>query len=111
MKRIDLQPACVLHRRPYRETSFLVDLFTPDYGRLTAVAKGARKIKSGIQGLLQPFLPLVVSWTGKGELMTLTHTELAPQQTPCQLRGDCLFAGFYLNELLVCLLQKWDAHT
>jgi len=108
MKRIELQPAYVLHRRPYRETSLLLDLFTPHHGRLTAVAKGVRKARSSTQGLLQPFHPLLVSWTGKGELMTLIHAEA--QGGAAQLRGECLFAGFYLNELLVCLLQKWDAH-
>ncbi len=107
MKRVLLSPACVLHRRPYRETSFLVDILTPEYGRLTLIAKGIRKAKSNLQGLLQPFTPLLVSWTGKGELMTLTHVETIGEVK--RLQGDCLFAGFYLNELMMCLLQKWDA--
>jgi DNA repair protein RecO (recombination protein O) len=103
-----LQPAYVLHRRPYRETSFLLDLFTPDHGRLSAIIKGARQAKSGAQGLLQPFTPLLVSWTGRAEIMTLTHSELNGETQ--SLYGECLFAGFYLNELLVALLEKWDAH-
>lgn len=102
-----LQPAYILHRRAYRETSFLLDLFTPEYGRLSAISKGARQIKGGTQGLLQPFTPLLVSWTGKGEIMTLTHVELRGEVR--QLQGECLFAGFYLNELLAALLEKWDA--
>lgn|SRR3990167_9055729 len=109
MKRILLQPAFVLHRRPYRETSFLVELFTQDYGCITVIAKGVRKVKSPNQGLLQPFTPLFVSCSGKGDLLLLTHCE------PCgefkSLQGPCLFAGFYLNELLLCLLQKWDPHS
>lgn len=105
MKPVHLQPAYVLHRRAYRENSFLVDLFTPEFGRLTAVAKGVRK--GGAAGLLQPFVPLLVSWGGKGELMTLTHVEA--HQPVKSLRHECLFAGFYLNELLTYLLQKWDA--
>lgn len=108
MKRVDLQPAYVLHRRPYRETSCLLELFTPEYGRITAIAKGVRKPRSATQGLLEPFYPLVVSWYGKGELMTLIHVEA--QGAAAQLRGECLFAGFYLNELLVSLLEKWDPH-
>jgi len=108
MKQVSIQPAYVLHRRPYRETSFLVELFTPEYGRLSVIARGVRAPRSALQGLLQPFVPLLVSWTGKGELMTLTSTE--PNGEARRLHGDCLFAGFYLNELLVCLLQKWDAH-
>ncbi len=108
MKRILLQPAYVLHRRAYRETSFLVELFTPDYGRLTVVARGARKERSITQGLLQPFVPLLVSWAGKGELMSLTQLEA--NGAAKHLHAECLFAGLYLNELLTCLLQKWDSH-
>lgn len=108
MKRITLEPAYVLHRRPYRETSFLVELFTEQHGRVAVVARGVRKPRSSTQGLLQPFIPLLISWSGKGELMTLTEVELGGEMT--MLQGDCLFAGFYLNELLMGLLQKWDAH-
>lgn len=103
-----LQSAYVLHRRAYRETSFLLDLFTPEHGRLSAIIKGARRPKSSAQGLLQPFTPLLVSWVGRGEMMTLTHVELHGDVR--QFHGECLFAGFYLNELLVALLEKWDAH-
>jgi DNA repair protein RecO (recombination protein O) len=108
MKRVLLEPAYVLHRRSYRETSFLVELFTPEHGRLTVVAKGVRKARSPMPGLLQPFIPLLVSWSGRGELMTLSHTEVNGEVK--RLQADCLFAGFYLNELLMCLLQKGDAH-
>lgn len=108
MKRVLLQPAYVLHRRAYRESSFLVELFTPEHGRLTVVAKGVRKAKSSTQGLLQPFTPLLISWVGKGELMTLAHIESHGEIK--HLQGECLFAGFYLNELLTRLLERWDAH-
>ncbi|VVC75816.1 DNA repair protein RecO [Aquicella siphonis] len=108
MKRVNLQPAYVLHRRSYRESSFLIELFTPEHGRLTVVARGARKSRSASPGLLQPFVPLLVSFAGKGELMALSHAEAHGMMR--QLRGECLFAGFYLNELLMCLLQKWDSH-
>lgn len=108
MKQVLLQPAYVLHRRPYRETSFLVELFTPDYGRISVIAKGARQKRSTMQGLLQAFTPLLISWLGKNELMTLTAVEA--QRVSVRLQGQCLFAGFYLNELLICLLEKWDAH-
>lgn len=108
MKQVQLQPAYVLHRRAYRESSFLIELFTPSYGRLTAIAKGVRKKGSSAPGLLQPFVPLLVSWCGKSDLMLLSHVEL--KTTAPALNGDCLFAGFYLNELLMYLLQKWDAH-
>lgn len=108
MKRVFLQPAYVLHRRAYRETSCLVELFTKEHGRLSVVAKGVHNPRSSIQGLLQPFVPLLVSFAGKGELMSLSHVEA--RGTMQQLQADCLFAGFYLNELLMALLQKWDAH-
>jgi DNA repair protein RecO (recombination protein O) len=108
MRRVALQPAYVLHRRSYRETSFLVEIFTPDYGRLTLTAKGARQHKSTAQGLLQPFTPLTMSWAGKGELMSLAQVDAHGEVR--QLKGDSLFAGFYLNELLMALLERWDAH-
>lgn len=108
MKRVLLAPAYVLHRRAYRETSFLVELFSQEHGRLTVIARGARKARSAAQGLLQPFVPLLVSWSGKGELMTLSHVEAAGIIQP--LRGEVLFTGFYLNELLMALLERFDAH-
>src|SRR3989338_1657766 len=107
MKRILLQPAYVLHLRSYRESSFLVELFTKEQGRMTVLAKGVRKKKSPLQGLLQPFIPLLVSWVGKSELMILTQAEAHGAMK--QLKGTCLYAGLYLNELLMGLLQKWDA--
>src|SRR5262249_26506740 len=109
MTSILLQPAYILHRRAYRETSFLLEIFSKDHGRLTAVIKGARNNKANTQGLFQPFTPLLVSWAGKGEMMTLTHLELNGEAE--RLQGECLFAGFYLNELLMALLEKWDAHS
>jgi len=108
MKRVLLQPAYVLHRRSYRESSFLVELFTKEHGRFTVVANGVRKSRSPTQGLLQPFVPLLVSLAGKGELLSLFHVEINGAIN--LLRGESLFAGFYLNELLMCLLQKWDTH-
>lgn len=108
MKRVSFEAAYVLHRRPYRETSALVEMFSLNHGRLTVIAKGVRQARSSSQGLLQPFVPLQVSWVGKGELMTLSQVEPNGQALP--LVGDYLFAGFYLNELLITLLQKWDPH-
>lgn len=108
MKRVILQPAYVLHRRAYRETSFLVELFTQEFGRVSVIARGVRKAKGSSQGILQPFIALTVSLVGKGDLLTLSHVEVDGPVTT--LKGDCLFAGFYLNELLTSLLQKWDGH-
>lgn len=112
MKPALLQPAYVLHQRQYRESSLLVELFTRDYGRISVIAKGARRKTSQAHGLLRPFLPLLISWSGKHELKTLTHSEVSigTQLAFANLQKECLFAGFYLNELLMYLLQKWDAH-
>lgn len=110
MKQVLLQPGYVLHQRLYRESSLLVELWTRDHGRLTVIAKGVRKPRSAQQGLLQPFIPLLLSFSGKTELLTLTHVEMQVEVRVNSLQGECLFAGFYLNELLMTLLPKWDAH-
>ncbi|MDX1252546.1 MAG: DNA repair protein RecO [Gammaproteobacteria bacterium] len=108
MTRVALQPAYVLHGKPYRDTSLLIEAFTPQHGRLGLVARGARTARSRLRGLLQPFRPLLMSWTGKGDLLTLEAAEehgIMPV-----LKGDALLSGFYLNELLLRLLQRHDPH-
>lgn len=100
--RIELQSAFVLHTRIYRETSLLVDALTQDEGRVSLVVKGARRPKSPYAGLLQPFVPLSISYLGRGDLKTLTQAE--PQGQFITLTGEKLVSGLYLNELLVRLL-------
>ncbi len=107
-KHISLQSAYVLHTRPYRDTSLLVEIFSHDYGRLGLVARGVRTSKSRYANLLQPFTPLLLSWSGQGELGTLSGVEAAGIPPP--LNGEVLLSGFYLNELLMRLLQRGDAH-
>lgn len=107
--RVEQQIGFVLHRYPYRETSLLVELFTPEHGRLGAVAKGARRMASEWRGTLSPFQTLWLGWSGKGELATLTHAESAA--VPSELAGAGLFCGLYLNELLMRLLPRDDAHA
>lgn len=106
--RVLLQPGYVLHRRPYRDSSLLLELFSPQLGRVGLVARGARQAKSRLHGVLQPFRPLLVSWTGSGELATLTAAE-ADGPVPW-LDGRALVGGFYINELLVRLLHRFDPH-
>ena len=108
MKRVNLQPAFILHRRSYRETSFLIEIWTEELGRLTVLAKGSKQRRGGMAGLLQPFIPLFMSFAGRGELLTLTQAEVRGEMM--RLQGDGLFAGFYLNELLMQLLEKNDPH-
>lgn len=104
--RIELQPALVLHTRPYRDTSMLVDLLTQDFGRLAVIAKGVRRGKSNRRALLNPFSPLLVSFQGKSGLKLLTAVE--PGSGSYRLQGASLYSGFYLNELLIRLLAEQD---
>jgi DNA repair protein RecO (recombination protein O) len=105
-ERVSLQPAYVLHQRAYRETSRLLEVLTRDYGRIGIVARGARRPGSRIRPLLQPFVPLLLSWSSAGELATLTGAE--PAGRALHLQGDALVCGFYLNELLLRLLARHD---
>jgi len=102
----DLEPAFVLNRRPYRETSLLVEAFTAGAGRIGLVAKGARRNKSQFVGALEPFRPLLLSWRGAGELFTLT---LAERDDSLDLpRVWQVRSGFYVNELLLRLVHRHD---
>jgi len=105
-QRVELQDAFVLHRRPYQNSSLLLEVYTPDFGRMGLVARGARRAKSPWRGLLQPFTPLLLSWQGRGELHTLIHAEEA--QSALALHSQSLLCGFYLNELLMRLSERQD---
>lgn len=107
--RVDLQPAYILHTRPYRDTSLLIDFLTPDYGRVTAVARGVRKVKTPKRQLLNPFNRLLVSWQGKTDMKLLTNFESDNYFLP--LKGKYLYSAFYVNELLVRLLPEMDRHN
>jgi DNA repair protein RecO (recombination protein O) len=106
--RVDQQPALVLHSYPWRETSLIVEAFTRDHGRMALVARGAKRPTSQFRGLLTPFSPLLLSWSGRHEIKSLVRVEWCGGLPP--LRGSALFAGFYLNELLVRLLARADPH-
>jgi len=106
--RQEAQPAYVLHTYPFRETSLLVEVLSCNHGRLALVARGARRPKSAVRGLLLAFQPLLLSWFGKSELRTLHRAEWQGGQP--QLQGRALICGFYLNELLVRLLPRDDPH-
>jgi len=105
MKTADLQPAYLLHRRDYRNTSLLLDVYSRDYGRRSLVAKGARR-KGGVGGVLRAFVPLLLSWRGRGDLQTLTDAESIGDGAG--LQGSELLCGFYLNELLLRMLANDD---
>ena len=106
MNRVGDQPAFVLHSRPYRETSLLVDALTRDHGQVGLLARGVRKEKSRWRGVLQPLQSLQIGWYGNGELVTLTAAE--PGHIMATLSGERLFAGIYLNELVLRLGRRGD---
>lgn len=106
--RITLQPAYILHNRPFNESSALLDVFTLMYGRIHLIARSARSMHSRFRGLLRPFIPLLISWSGKTELMSLHAVEV--NGAMCYLQGSSLLNGIYLNELLVRVLPRFDAH-
>ena len=107
--RQDAQPAYLLHSYAYRETSLIIETFTRDQGRVALVARGARRPRSALRGVLLAFAPLTISWSGKSELRTLHKAEW--QGGLPQLKGDALLCGFYLNELLLKLVARDDPHT
>lgn len=108
--RINLQPAYILHSRPYRDSSLLLEVLTAEHGRISLVGRGARRRSRGgsNSALLQPFRPLLLSFGGRGELRNLQGLEAAA--APLILRGERLYSGLYLNELLVRLLHRHDPH-
>jgi DNA repair protein RecO (recombination protein O) len=107
--RIDTQPGFVLHARAWRETSMLVEAFTRDHGRVGLVARGVRSQRSRFpRASLQPLQPLLLGWTMRGELGTLTSAEQTG--TRWMLAGEALLAGMYVNELVLRLSSRNDPH-
>ena len=106
--RTELQPAFVLHRRPYSNTSLLLEVFLLHEGRLPLLAKGVTSGRALGAALLQPFVPLLVSRSGRGEVRTLGRFEAAGPPMP--LRGQQLYCGFYVNELMIRLVQREEPH-
>ena len=106
---LEQQPAFVLHSRPYRETSLLLECLTRDLGRLGVVARGVRGVRSRVQrAQLEPFQPLLLDLQLRGELATLRHAELS--SSPLRLTGDAALAGLYVNELVVRLTERQDPY-
>lgn len=107
-ERVQLAPAFVLHLRPWRETSAMLEVFTEQHGRVGLIARGMRSARSRQRGDLQPFRALRLSWQGRGELGTLTGVEA--EGAALRLQGKALYSAFYLNELLMRLLVRHDPH-
>lgn len=106
--RVELHPAYILHQRPYRESSVLLEVFSVVHGRVGLVARGARGKGARWRGLLEAFRPLLLAWSGRGELGNLTAAE--PDGSAARLQQRTLLSGFYLNELLLRLLHRHDPH-
>ncbi|MGD8801781.1 MAG: DNA repair protein RecO, partial [Gammaproteobacteria bacterium] len=106
---VNAEPAYILHKRPYRETSQILEIFSRNHGRLSLISKGSRSPRSRTSGILQPVRPLLLSWYGRGELPGLRGVDVADVRPP-QLSGKALMSAMYLNELLVILLHRNDVH-
>src|SRR5512141_2483082 len=106
--RVDHQPGFVLHSYPWRETSLVVEFLSRDFGRVALVARGAKRPTSHFRGLLSPFNPLAVGWSGRNDIKMLVRADWLGGMQP--LRGDALLAAFYANELLVRMLARLDPH-
>lgn len=106
--RVEFVPAYVLQRRNYRETSLLIEVFSAAQGRGGLIARSARAPRSPLRGLLQPFRPLLLSWRAGADLGALTTAEPGGPALP--LSGEQIFYGWYLNELLLRLLQRHDPY-
>ena len=105
-RRVQQQPAFILHHRPFRDSSQILDILTRDHGKIALVARGSRGAKSRLRGVLRPFLPLRISWVARSDLGTLTGAEAAG--LPADLRGDVMLSAYYVNELLINFLHRHD---
>lgn len=107
-----LEQGFVLHQRPYRNTSQLIECLTAAHGRVGLVARGSRRAASGQRALLQPFVPLLLSWVRRGELGRLAAVEVDRNagSERSGLESQALLAGYYANELLLRLLARGDSN-
>lgn len=108
-QRVDGVAAFLLHAYPFSETSLIVEAFAREHGRLALLARGARRPRSALRGVLHAFQPLELGWFGGGEVKTLAKAEWMGGLP--LLRGEGLLLGYYLNELLLKLLPREDAHA
>lgn len=104
--RVQQQAAFILHHRPFRDTSQILDVLSREHGKIALVARGSRGPKSRLRGVLRPFMPLSMSWVQRSDLGTLTGAEL--HGAPLRLTGDALLSGYYVNELLLHFLHRHD---
>jgi DNA repair protein RecO (recombination protein O) len=106
--RVQNQPAIILHQYPYSETSLILDVFTRQFGRVNLIAKGAKRPNSNLRAVLQLFQPLVISYSGAGDVKTLTSAEWVNGILP--IASTYLISSFYMNELIRSVCAKDDPH-
>jgi DNA repair protein RecO (recombination protein O) len=106
--KVTAQPSYILHQRPYRETSLILEIFAREHGRVCLVARGARRSANRQRPLLQLLRRLDLGWTMRAEMGTLTQVESS--LPPPLLSGESVIAAFYLNELLMRLLHRHEPH-
>jgi len=109
VERVEMEAAFLLHSRPWRETSRIIEVFSQQHGRVGLIANGAMRPKSRWRSVLRPFQPLRVSWSGRGSLYTLRSAE--PSSRAFDITGLSLMSAYYLNELLLTLMERRDAHV
>jgi DNA repair protein RecO (recombination protein O) len=105
-RRVQQQAAYILHHRPFRDTSQILDILSREHGKLAVVARGSRGARSRLKGILRPFMPLSMSWVIKSDLGTLTGAEVGG--APLSLSGNALLSGYYVNELILHFLHRHD---
>ncbi len=106
VQRVTLESSYILHQRPFKDSGLLLDVFSSNHGRVTLIAKGVRKKRGRWQNELQPFVPLLLSWSGRGELANVTDAELSG--SALMLSGKCLLSAYYINELVLYLVHRHD---
>jgi DNA repair protein RecO (recombination protein O) len=105
-RRVQQQAAYILHHRPFRDSSQILDVFSQDHGKLAVVARGSRGGRSRLKGVLRPFMPLSMSWVIRSDLGTLVGAEV--RGAPVSLVGEALLSGYYVNELVLHFLHRHD---
>jgi DNA repair protein RecO (recombination protein O) len=104
--RVELTPGYLLHHRPWRDSSRILEVLTREHGRLTLFARAVRGPAARLSSVLQPFAPLLLSFSGRGEAANLSHAERSG--AVAALPAACLLPAFYLNELLLRLTVRHD---
>jgi len=107
-RRVDLTTAYLLHHKPWRDTSRMLEIFSRDHGRLTLFARGVRGGKGRYASTLQPFRRLLIAWSGSGDAGQLTQAERSPEDDLPELPAAAMMSAWYLNELLLKLTVRLD---